>query len=68
MNGVKRERVCIVIYMCGKFELQAETRYRQPGVNAPETESSYRLNLGGQSFNLTEDDFYALKAIMAEAE
>lgn len=68
MSGVRRERVCIVIYMCGKYELRSETRYRQPGCNAPETESSYTLNLGDQSFHMTKDDFFALKAIMAEAE
>lgn len=68
MASVKRERVCIVIYMCGRFELRDETRYRQPDVNAPETESSYLLKMGDQSFRLSEDEFYQLKAIMMEAE
>lgn len=68
MKGVVRERISIIIYMCGKFELREVTKYRQPGVNAPETESSYQLYMDGQRFQLTEDDFYALKAIMAEAE
>lgn len=65
---VIREHVSVNIYMCDKFELRAETRHRQPNVNAPETESGYLLDMGGQSFRLTEDEFYALKAIMAEAE
>lgn len=68
MSGVRRERVCVYIYKCGKFELQSETRYRQPDANTPETESRYVLYLGDQQFLLSEDDFYALKAIMMEAE
>ena len=68
MASVIHERVTVQIYMCGRFELRAETRYRQPNVNAPETESGYLLNMGGQSFRLTTDEFYALKAIMVEAE
>lgn len=68
MAGVRRERVCVYIYKCGKFELQSETRYHQPGASTPETESRYVLYLNEQQFPLTEDDFYALKAIMMEAE
>ena len=68
MSSVIHERVSVHIYMCDRFELHVETRYRQPNVNAPETESSYTLNMGGQSFRLTADEFYALKAIMSEAE
>jgi len=68
MASVIRERVTVNIYMCDRFELREETRYRQPNVNAPETESDYLLNMSGQSFRLTEDEFYALKAIFAEVE
>ena len=67
MTGVRRERVCVYIYKCGKFELQSETRYREPG-STPETENRYVLYLREQQIPLSEDDFYALKAIMAEVE
>lgn len=60
MSGVIRERVSVNIYMCDRFELRAETRYRQPNVNAPETESGYLLNMGGPV--VSPDDRRVLRA------